>query len=81
MIPTGHQGPALRRRSSWLMPEPRAKPDPGIRIMCPTLTCRKILAVPTQARGKTVRCKYCNASIRIPLKKEPAPEATDQAAA
>lgn len=54
-----------------LMSETRSKPGPGLRIMCPTLTCRKILAVPEAARGKTVRCKYCNASIRIPAKKEP----------
>jgi len=53
------------------MGEPKSKTDAGLRIMCPTLTCRKILAVPTAARGKTVRCKYCNASIRVPAKKEP----------
>ena len=37
-----------------------------IRIMCPNLTCRKILAVPTSARGKTVRCKGCQTNIRVP---------------
>jgi hypothetical protein len=34
--------------------------------MCPNLTCRKILAVPESARGKTVRCKGCSTCIRIP---------------
>ena len=34
--------------------------------MCPNLTCRKVLAVPTSARGKTVRCRTCSTSIRIP---------------
>jgi hypothetical protein len=63
------------------MSEPRQKLEGGIRIMCPTLTCRKILAVPGAARGKTVRCKYCNASIRIPGKKESEPEKPEQAAA
>lgn len=63
------------------MNEPRHKPESGIRIMCPTLTCRKILAVPGAARGKTVRCKYCNASIRIPGKKEAEPDKPEQAAA
>jgi len=38
----------------------------SIRIMCPNLTCRKILAVPTSARGKTVRCKACGTCIRLP---------------
>ncbi|MEQ9095387.1 MAG: hypothetical protein RIE32_03900 [Phycisphaerales bacterium] len=42
----------------------------GIRIMCPNLTCRKILAVPSTARGKTVRCKACGIAIRVPVKKE-----------
>jgi hypothetical protein len=37
-----------------------------LRIMCPNLTCRKILAVPTSARGKTVRCKGCQTNIRVP---------------
>ncbi|HNB59885.1 MAG TPA: hypothetical protein PK308_06195 [Phycisphaerales bacterium] len=37
-----------------------------IRIMCPSLTCRKILAVPVTSRGKNVRCKNCGATIRVP---------------
>ena len=37
-----------------------------LRIMCPNLVCRKILAVPTSARGKTVRCKGCQTNIRVP---------------
>ncbi|MEO0482640.1 MAG: hypothetical protein AAF138_03370 [Planctomycetota bacterium] len=37
-----------------------------VRIMCPKLTCRKVLAVPASARGKTVRCKACGTTIRIP---------------
>ena len=38
----------------------------SIRIMCPNLTCRKVLAVPGTARGKTVRCRACGTAIRIP---------------
>jgi hypothetical protein len=37
-----------------------------LRVMCPNLTCRKILAVPTSAHGKTVRCRSCQTNIRIP---------------
>lgn len=40
-----------------------------VRIMCPNLTCRKVLAVPATARGKTVRCRACSTSIRIPMAK------------
>lgn len=47
----------------------------SIRIMCPNLCCRKVLAVPTSARGKTVRCKACGTCIRIPE-----PQSTDQTA-
>lgn len=52
-----------------------------IRIMCPNLTCRKILAVPTSARGKTVRCKGCQTNIRVPDIKlaEPKGDAKDAA--
>ncbi len=40
--------------------------DKMVRIMCPNLTCRKVLAVPEIARGKTVRCKECGTNIRVP---------------
>ena len=40
--------------------------DSSIRIMCPNLSCRKVLSVPESARGKTVRCKACRTMIRIP---------------
>lgn len=39
-----------------------------IRIKCPSLTCQKILAVPSSSRGKNVRCKNCGATIRVPQK-------------
>ncbi|MBC7772609.1 MAG: hypothetical protein H7210_08965 [Pyrinomonadaceae bacterium] len=51
-----------------------------IRIKCPSLTCQKILAVPVTSRGKTVRCKSCGGTIRVPPKAvEPPPEATEAA--
>lgn len=40
--------------------------DELLRIMCPNLLCRKVLAVPQIARGKTVRCRACSTAIRIP---------------
>jgi hypothetical protein len=46
-------------------------PEDAIRVMCPNLTCRKILAVPVSARGKTVRCKGCGTNIRVPAKPVP----------
>ena len=48
-----------------------------IRIMCPNLSCKRILAVPTTARGKLVRCRGCGINLRIPQGKaiEPAPAA------
>ena len=39
---------------------------PSIRIMCPNLACRKVLLVPTNCRGKTVRCRNCGTNIRVP---------------
>ena len=49
--------------------------DNVIRIMCPNLTCKRILAVPTTARGKLVRCRGCGINLRIPNGKvaEPVP--------
>ena len=40
-----------------------------IRIMCPNLSCQRILAVPEQARGRIVRCRVCGMNIRIPQAK------------
>jgi hypothetical protein len=63
-----------------------------IRIMCPNLACKRVLAVPSHARGKLVRCRSCGINIRIPVPKakvEPAaqnqtpptpPQATEEAA-
>ena len=37
-----------------------------IRVICPNLQCKRILAVPMSARGKSVRCKNCGTTVRIP---------------
>lgn len=44
-------------------------PSETVRIMCPNLTCRRVLAVPESARGKTVRCKNCGTAVTIPAAK------------
>lgn len=44
-----------------------------LRIMCPSLNCRRVLAVPASSRGKNVRCKNCGATIRVPEKQVAAP--------
>ncbi len=54
-----------------------------VRIMCPNLTCRKVLAVPPVARGKTVRCRSCGTNIRVPEARKsakPDPQAPPAAA-
>ncbi len=53
--------------------------DEVIRIMCPNLGCQRVLAVPSHARGKLVRCKGCGTNIRIPVPRCEAP--TNAAAA
>ena len=45
-----------------------------IKIMCPTLTCRRILAVPGASRGKNVRCKNCGTTIKVPERASSKPE-------
>ncbi len=49
-----------------------------VRIMCPNLTCRKVLSIPEVARGKTVRCKACGTNIRIPADKPTPSKQPDQ---
>ena len=43
-------------------------PTDHIRIMCPSLSCRKILAVPVSSRGKNVRSQSCGSTIPAPEK-------------
>ncbi|HYE03642.1 MAG TPA: hypothetical protein VD963_10460 [Phycisphaerales bacterium] len=45
--------------------------DQAIRIMCPNLTCRKVLSVPVASRGRMVKCRNCGATIRVPEKNAP----------
>ena len=37
-----------------------------VTIICPKLTCRKILSVPDDLRGKAVKCQHCQTPIRVP---------------
>lgn len=50
----------------------------SIRLMCPNLRCRTLLAVPITARGKNVRCRLCGTKINVPIK---APDKSPAAAA
>lgn len=43
-------------------------PEQAVRVRCPNLMCRKILAVPESARGKTVMCKNCQTALRVPVR-------------
>ncbi|MEM7808778.1 MAG: hypothetical protein AAF561_11775 [Planctomycetota bacterium] len=40
-------------------------------LICPNLSCRKILKVPEEARGKVVRCQYCQTMLRVPPARRP----------
>lgn len=51
-----------------------SKEPETVRIMCPNLACRKVLAVPSKARGKTVRCRNCSTNIKIPGSPASAPD-------
>ncbi len=45
--------------------------DKVIRIMCPNLSCQRVLAVPVIARGKIVRCRRCGMNVKIPRGDQP----------
>lgn len=44
-----------------------------IRLVCPNLKCRRILVVPANTRGKTIRCSACGTAIRVPDQRPAAP--------
>ena len=37
-----------------------------VQMICPSLRCRKILAVPEEVRGKLVKCQHCQTMFRVP---------------
>jgi len=37
-----------------------------VTLICPNLTCRRTLSAPASARGKIMRCGYCNQAFRVP---------------
>lgn len=37
-----------------------------MQMICPNLGCRKVLSVPDEARGKQVKCQYCQTTFRVP---------------
>ena len=46
-----------------------------VMLLCPNLRCRKVLSVPDEVRGKTVKCQHCQTMVRVPEKAPPAPVA------
>jgi hypothetical protein len=45
----------------------------AVTVLCPNLKCRAVLAVPEEARGKKVRCKYCGMTFVVPAKEHNSP--------
>jgi DNA-directed RNA polymerase subunit RPC12/RpoP len=43
----------------------------AVRMMCPNLKCRAVLAVPVEARGRLIRCRNCGSKIMVPQKAAP----------
>jgi len=39
-----------------------------VMLLCPNLRCRKLLSVPEEVRGKTVKCQHCQTMVRVPEK-------------
>ncbi len=37
-----------------------------LKLICPNLSCRSILAVPDKARGHQVRCRRCGMRVMVP---------------
>lgn len=42
-----------------------------VTLLCPRLTCRAVLSVPDQVRGKRVRCAECGVAFMVPQTGKP----------
>ncbi len=45
----------------------------AICLLCPRLTCRTVLSVPDEVRGKRIRCGECGITFLVPDAAKPAP--------
>jgi len=54
-------------------PEVGKQGDKLVRFLCPGKECNSVLAVPSSARGKLVRCRRCGTHIRIPMPRAEGP--------
>lgn len=45
----------------------------AVTVLCPRLSCRAILRVPDEVRGKRVRCSECGGTLVVPAASKPAP--------
>jgi hypothetical protein len=43
-----------------------------VHVICPSLSCRKILILPEDVRGTSVTCRYCQMQFRVPDLRRPA---------
>ena len=41
----------------------------AVMLLCPNIRCRKVLSVPEDVRGKTVKCQHCQTIVRVPQKR------------
>lgn len=39
-----------------------------VTVLCPKLTCRAVLRVPDQVRGKRIRCGECGTAFMVPTR-------------
>jgi hypothetical protein len=53
----------------------RTESEDSVAIICPNLTCRRTLSAPAAARGKIMRCIYCNVPFRVPENATPESDA------
>lgn len=42
----------------------------ALQLLCPNLRCRKVLSVPDEVRGKTVKCQHCETVFKVPEAKK-----------
>lgn len=56
------------------MATPPSTTSSATQIMCPHLKCRKVLAVPLEARGQVVKCSHCQNLLKIPAYMPAAPK-------
>jgi CheY-like chemotaxis protein len=66
---SGGAGTSAPNKSPELPPATAGKPAAAVHLLCPHVTCGRLLIVAPELRGTLITCSYCRGTLRVPRQK------------